>query len=190
MLESFIGTQKFAVKSSLEKHFKKYMTFNKDSFELLLWVLHNMVQDSIDFQRDRRAVRSFLCFCHSLELRRQALGAGLGLGGQGQFLGRNVLTYCLCRLQRRAKPPRSFRQTSRSRSRSKTSRRRSASFWLRCTKHASRRCSGLTSACPQAAELEISDVTPFLKSTLFKSNNFVFDRRNGRIIKNPEPSTL
>jgi len=53
MLESFIGTQKTAVRRSLEKHFKKYMTFKRDSFELLLYVLQQLVQEELTMKHLR-----------------------------------------------------------------------------------------------------------------------------------------
>jgi DNA replication licensing factor MCM2 len=53
MLESFISTQKFAVMRSLEKHFKKYMSFKKDSFELLLYILNSLRQEALNFARLR-----------------------------------------------------------------------------------------------------------------------------------------
>jgi len=54
MLESFIGTQKYSVMKSLREHFKKYITFKKDTFGLLLFVLKNMVKDA----RAMRKLRS------------------------------------------------------------------------------------------------------------------------------------
>jgi DNA replication licensing factor MCM2 len=46
MLEAFIGTQKFAVRRTLEKHFAKYISYHKDSHELLLHVLKSLVSET------------------------------------------------------------------------------------------------------------------------------------------------
>jgi DNA replication licensing factor MCM2 len=51
MLESFITSQKFSVMRTLRKHFKKYITYKKDSFELLLYVLKSMVNESLNYKR-------------------------------------------------------------------------------------------------------------------------------------------
>lgn len=60
MLHSFIGTQKQAVKVSLEKHFKKYLHYKKDSFELLHFVLHDMVEAEVKLRRAKAQVRPAL----------------------------------------------------------------------------------------------------------------------------------
>ncbi len=46
MLECFIGTQKFAVKRTLEKHFSKYITYRKDNQELLLHLLKSLATEA------------------------------------------------------------------------------------------------------------------------------------------------
>lgn len=47
MLESFISSQKFAVMRPLRAHFDKYLTYKKDQFELLLFALHQLVNDAL-----------------------------------------------------------------------------------------------------------------------------------------------
>ncbi|KAF8400104.1 hypothetical protein HHK36_015979 [Tetracentron sinense] len=50
LLDSFISTQKFGVQKSLQKSFKKYMTFKKDYNELLLYLLRGLVKDALHFE--------------------------------------------------------------------------------------------------------------------------------------------
>lgn len=49
VLESFVGAQKFSVMKSLRKSFSKYTLYNRDSYELLLFVLGEMVRESIQY---------------------------------------------------------------------------------------------------------------------------------------------
>mmetsp|Transcript_9857 Transcript_9857/g.24280 ORF Transcript_9857/g.24280 Transcript_9857/m.24280 type:complete len:895 (+) Transcript_9857:158-2842(+) len=51
MLDSFISTQKFSVKRALEKHFRSYLNFRKDSFQLLLFTLDELVREQANYQR-------------------------------------------------------------------------------------------------------------------------------------------
>ncbi|XP_064614879.1 DNA replication licensing factor mcm2-like [Liolophura sinensis] len=53
MLESFISTQKFSVMRSMRKTFSRYLAFKKDNNELLLFVLKQLAQDQLSFQRNR-----------------------------------------------------------------------------------------------------------------------------------------
>lgn len=47
MLESFISTQKFSVMRSLQKQFHRYVTYKKDTFDLLLFILKAMVRENM-----------------------------------------------------------------------------------------------------------------------------------------------
>jgi len=53
MLESFISTQKFSVTKSMSKTFSRYLAFRRDNNELLLFVLKQLAQDQMTFQRNR-----------------------------------------------------------------------------------------------------------------------------------------
>ncbi|XP_067683029.1 DNA replication licensing factor mcm2-like [Haliotis asinina] len=53
MLESFISTQKFSVMRSMRKTFGRYLSFRKDNNELLLFILKQIAQDQMAFQRNR-----------------------------------------------------------------------------------------------------------------------------------------
>ncbi|XP_048244361.1 DNA replication licensing factor mcm2-like [Haliotis cracherodii] len=53
MLESFISTQKFSVMRSMRKTFGRYLSFRKDNNELLLFILKQLAQDQMAFQRNR-----------------------------------------------------------------------------------------------------------------------------------------
>ncbi|KAJ7969369.1 DNA helicase [Quillaja saponaria] len=50
LLDSFISTQKFGVQKSLQKSFRKYMTFKKDYNELLLYLLQDLVKNALHFE--------------------------------------------------------------------------------------------------------------------------------------------
>ncbi|XAR48265.1 DNA helicase [Bertholletia excelsa] len=50
LLDSFISTQKFGVQKALQKSFRKYMTFKKDSNGLLLRLLRDLVKDALQFE--------------------------------------------------------------------------------------------------------------------------------------------
>lgn len=47
MVESFIGAQKWSVARGLRRAFARYITFARDSFELLLQLLNNMVNEQV-----------------------------------------------------------------------------------------------------------------------------------------------
>ncbi|XP_045166532.1 DNA replication licensing factor mcm2-like [Mercenaria mercenaria] len=53
MLESFISTQKFSVMRTMRKTFGRYLAFKKDNNELLLFILKQLSQDQMSFQRNR-----------------------------------------------------------------------------------------------------------------------------------------
>ncbi|ESO84409.1 hypothetical protein LOTGIDRAFT_168864 [Lottia gigantea] len=53
MLESFISTQKFSVMRSMRKTFGRYLAFRKDNNELLLFILKQLAQDQMMFQKNR-----------------------------------------------------------------------------------------------------------------------------------------
>lgn len=47
MLQSFIGAQKFQIKKQLSKRFQKYLTYKRDSDELLFYVLKGMFSEAV-----------------------------------------------------------------------------------------------------------------------------------------------
>nr|CAI5822271.1 unnamed protein product [Callosobruchus analis] len=51
MLESFVETQKYSVMKSMRQVFQRYLTFKKDHSELLFYVLRQLAQDQLVFQR-------------------------------------------------------------------------------------------------------------------------------------------
>lgn len=53
MLESFISTQKFSIMKGMRKTFSRYLSFKRDNNELLLFVLKQLAQDQLVFQRNR-----------------------------------------------------------------------------------------------------------------------------------------
>ncbi|KAJ8301240.1 hypothetical protein KUTeg_020227 [Tegillarca granosa] len=53
MLESFISTQKFSVTRTMRKTFGRYLAFKKDNNELLLFILKQLAQDQMSFNRNR-----------------------------------------------------------------------------------------------------------------------------------------
>ncbi|KAI0232086.1 DNA replication licensing factor mcm2 [Lamellibrachia satsuma] len=53
MLESFISTQKFSIMKSMRKTFSRYLAFKRDNNELLLFILKQLAQDQMTFQRNR-----------------------------------------------------------------------------------------------------------------------------------------
>lgn len=61
MLESFISTQKFSVMRSLRKHFERYLVYAKDSHQLLLFILQQQMNESLQFKllrcKDQRVQR-------------------------------------------------------------------------------------------------------------------------------------
>merc|ERR1719253_711424 len=57
MLESFIGSQKFQVKRALEKHFRKYLSYKKDSFVILREILDGLIRRETLSRRMRSKAR-------------------------------------------------------------------------------------------------------------------------------------
>ncbi|XP_062522582.1 DNA replication licensing factor mcm2-like isoform X1 [Corticium candelabrum] len=53
VLESFIDTQKYAVMRNMRKAFGRYLTYRRDNDELLLFILKQLVQDQVMYQRSR-----------------------------------------------------------------------------------------------------------------------------------------
>jgi len=51
MLDSFISTQKFSVKRALQRHFQSYLNFKKDSFQLLMFTLDELVREQANYQK-------------------------------------------------------------------------------------------------------------------------------------------
>ncbi|KAL4142954.1 hypothetical protein QTP88_005342 [Uroleucon formosanum] len=51
MLESFIETQKYSVMKTMRKTFQKYLSFKKDTTELLYFILHQMATDQLAYIR-------------------------------------------------------------------------------------------------------------------------------------------
>ncbi len=49
MLDSFISTQKFSVKRALQRHFQSYLNFKKDSFQLLMFTLEDLVREQANY---------------------------------------------------------------------------------------------------------------------------------------------
>jgi len=56
MLESFIATQKFSIMRGMKKTFSRYLAFKRDNNELLLFILKQLAQDQMSFQRNRYGV--------------------------------------------------------------------------------------------------------------------------------------
>lgn len=51
MLESFVETQKYSVMKSMRQVFQRYLCFKKDHSELLFYILRQLSQDQLTFQR-------------------------------------------------------------------------------------------------------------------------------------------
>ncbi len=54
MLDSFISAQKFSVARSMKKRFFKYSSAQKEPNELLLYVLHSLLRETVHFERLQR----------------------------------------------------------------------------------------------------------------------------------------
>ncbi|XP_056644504.1 DNA replication licensing factor Mcm2 [Diorhabda sublineata] len=52
MLESFVETQKYSVMKSMRQTFQRYLLFKKDHSELLFYILRQLTQDQLTFQRN------------------------------------------------------------------------------------------------------------------------------------------
>ncbi|CAH8476451.1 unnamed protein product [Schistosoma haematobium] len=55
MLESFVSTQKFSVMKSMRQTFSRFLSYRRDNQELLLFLLKQLVQDRLAFERVRHA---------------------------------------------------------------------------------------------------------------------------------------
>ncbi|RZF34923.1 hypothetical protein LSTR_LSTR011417 [Laodelphax striatellus] len=53
MLESFVDTQKYSVMKSMRDTFRKYLTFKKDSTELLYYILRQITNEHVAFNRGK-----------------------------------------------------------------------------------------------------------------------------------------
>merc|ERR1719471_2341385 len=53
MLESFIDTQKFSVMKSMKRNFARYLTYKRDNNELLLFILRQITQETVAYNRTR-----------------------------------------------------------------------------------------------------------------------------------------
>jgi len=53
MLESFIDTQKFSVMKSMKRNFARYLTYKRDNNELLLFILRQLTQETVAYNRTR-----------------------------------------------------------------------------------------------------------------------------------------
>jgi len=53
MLDGFVSTQKFSVMRQMSKTFSAYLTYKKDNNELLLFILKQLIQEELSFQRSR-----------------------------------------------------------------------------------------------------------------------------------------
>lgn len=60
-LESFIDTQKFSVRRQMKKQFSRYLSYRKDSNELLLFILKNMINEQAMYLESRfRSIPEFI----------------------------------------------------------------------------------------------------------------------------------
>ena len=57
MLDSFISSQKYSVQRNLRRSFHRYLAFQKDNNELLLYILQAMVRDELQYTRSRNFLR-------------------------------------------------------------------------------------------------------------------------------------
>jgi DNA replication licensing factor MCM2 len=80
MLDSFISAQKFSVARQLKKRFFKYSSAQKEPNELLLYVLHNLLRETIHFERLQREkniesepLRQVVIACEDFETRAREL---------------------------------------------------------------------------------------------------------------------
>lgn len=50
---SFIETQKFSVMKSMQRHFQKYITYKRDNNDLLLFVLSNLLRETLSYYQSQ-----------------------------------------------------------------------------------------------------------------------------------------
>ncbi|CAH1126119.1 unnamed protein product [Ceutorhynchus assimilis] len=60
MLESFVETQKYSVMKSMRKVFQKYLSFKKDHSELLYYILRQLSQDQLTFQKHTNEMEALI----------------------------------------------------------------------------------------------------------------------------------
>lgn len=58
MLESFIAAQKFSVMKKMQTTFQKYLTFQKDSTELLFFILRQLTLDQLTYIRFKKGPKA------------------------------------------------------------------------------------------------------------------------------------
>lgn len=54
MLDSFISAQKFSVARTMKKKFQPYLSFQREPFELLLYILMNLMRETLHFRNLQR----------------------------------------------------------------------------------------------------------------------------------------
>lgn len=52
-IESFIDTQKFSITKTMKRNFAKYLTYNRDNNELLLFLLKQLINDQLSYQKHK-----------------------------------------------------------------------------------------------------------------------------------------
>lgn len=52
-IESFIDTQKFSITKTMRRNFSKYLTYNRDNNELLLFLLKQLINDQLSYQKHK-----------------------------------------------------------------------------------------------------------------------------------------
>jgi len=55
-IESFIDTQKFSIVKTMKRNFAKYLTYRRDHNELLLFLLKQLVNDQLSYQKHKSKV--------------------------------------------------------------------------------------------------------------------------------------
>ncbi|XP_039287943.1 DNA replication licensing factor Mcm2-like [Nilaparvata lugens] len=71
MLESFVDTQKYSVMKSMRDTFRKYLTFKKDSTELLYYILRQITNEHVAFNRGK-GVRDAMVEIHESDFLERA----------------------------------------------------------------------------------------------------------------------
>jgi len=76
MLESFIQSQKYSVRRALQRGFRKYLVYNQDFHEVLLYMLQQLVKDAQTYQQMRSAINmlSLQVNCEDLEAKAREIG--------------------------------------------------------------------------------------------------------------------
>ncbi len=52
-IESFIDTQKFSITKTMRRNFAKYLSYNRDQNELLLFLLKQLINDQLSYQKHK-----------------------------------------------------------------------------------------------------------------------------------------